>query len=235
MNTGSHQNSWYNQLYTLHAPIYPVSSVTHICVFPPAVSELDHGNAEAVIITQQPGNSDIQIWKEYIHSVCSFFSPLFHTFSTQFHIMWATDWYHSWNVKIYNSAIDRVPCFHCAERGSVRSERDPSWDEAGWDKAWRCAMFVYVWLSSRSISVVVISNFPTWTSFHKSNKLPAMKPLWTVQTTVEMSEWTLHCVISAHLKRLNVFCHLPRQKCVKARLLLRRCVSAWIERKMWIY
>lgn len=38
-----------------------------MCVFLPAVSKLDHWNAEAVIITQQPGNTDTPVWEEHIH------------------------------------------------------------------------------------------------------------------------------------------------------------------------
>lgn len=116
---------------------------------------------QAVIITQEILTSSSSRDTSAYRPMHLHFYSLFHTFSIQFHIMRVTDWYHIWNVRVYNDTIDKLPLLLDLAVWEVKETSD----ETGWNKAWRCAMFMCVWSSRRSIGVVVMSSFLTWTLF----------------------------------------------------------------------
>lgn len=69
-----------------------------MCVFLPAVSKLDHWNAEAVIITQQPGNTDTPVWEEHIHRLYDSNITELHTTAEIWRSLLTNQWQSSMNL-----------------------------------------------------------------------------------------------------------------------------------------
>lgn len=91
-----------------------------MCVFLPAVSKLDHWNAEAVIITQQPGNTDTPVWEEHIHRLYDSNITELHTTAEIWRSLLTNQWQSSMNL--WGCVCGRCDCSADTELPTARGK-----------------------------------------------------------------------------------------------------------------